>query len=90
VALVRSGVIDQSPFTAVVIVTDDEVEGCEHGYEKSLELQEGMAPVGGPFSVGEREPLGLEREGKGLVLRHSRLLRCCSMLLSIFGGVELV
>jgi hypothetical protein len=49
-----------------------------------------MAPVGGPFSVGEREPLGLEREGKGLVLRHSRLLRCCSMLLSIFGGVELV
>ena len=37
--LARSGVIDESPFAAVVFVADDKVEGCEHGREKSLELQ---------------------------------------------------
>ena len=72
--LACSGVIDKSPFTAVVVVADDKVEGCEHGKEKSLELQESMTPVGGPFGGTERGPLGLGREGEGLVVgRHSRL-----------------
>ena len=66
--LAYSGVIDESPFAAVVFVADDEVEGCEHGLEKSLELQEGMTPVGGPVGVSERGPLGLGREGEGLVV----------------------
>jgi hypothetical protein len=47
---------------------DDEVEGCEHGQEKSLELQEVMTPVGCPVGVSERGPLGLGQEGEGLVV----------------------
>ena len=66
--LERSGVVDESPFDAVVLVADDKVEGCEHGQEKSLELQECMTPVGGPVGVSERGPLGLGREGEGLVI----------------------
>ena len=74
VGLSRSAVTEQSPFSAIVIVTNDKVEGCEHGKEKSLELQESMTPVGGPFGGTERGPLGLGREGEGLVLGgHSRL-----------------
>ena len=65
VSLVRSGVIDESPFVAIVLVADDKVEGCEHGQEKSLELQKSMTPVGGPVDVSERGPLGLGREGEG-------------------------
>ena len=79
VGLARSCVIVESPFAAVVFVADDKVEGCEHGQEKSLELQESMTPVGGPFGVSDRGPLGLGREDEGLVIGHSRLLRCCSM-----------
>jgi hypothetical protein len=45
VGLPRGGVIDESPFAAVVVVADDKVEGCEHGQEKSLELQEGMTSI---------------------------------------------
>jgi hypothetical protein len=71
VGLPRGGVIDESPFAAVVVVADDKVKGCEHGREKSLELQESMTPVGGPVGGSERGPLGLGREGEGLVLRHS-------------------
>ena len=65
VDLPRGGVIDESPFADVVFVADDKVEGCEHGQEKSLELQESMTPVGGPVGVSERGPLGLGREGEG-------------------------
>jgi hypothetical protein len=79
VGLARSGVTDQGPLSAIVVVTHDKVEGCEHGKEKSLELQESMTPVGGPFGVSERGPLGLWREDESLVIGHSRLLRCCSM-----------
>jgi hypothetical protein len=68
VGLPRGGVIDESPFAAVVFVADDKVEGCEHGQEKSFELQESMTPVGGPVGVSERGPLGLGREGEGLVV----------------------
>jgi len=88
VGLQRSGVIDESPFAAEVFVADDKVEGCEHGKEKSLELQESMTPVGGPFGVSERGPLGLGREDEGLVIGHSRLLRCCSMPLRCRAGWE--
>ena len=70
--LPRGGVIDESPFTAVSVVADDKVKGCEHGQEKAFELQESMTPVGGPVGVSERGPLGLGREGEGLVLRHPR------------------
>ena len=38
-----------------------------------------MTPVGGiggPVGVSERGPLGLGREGEGLVLRHSRSRMC--------------
>jgi hypothetical protein len=74
VGLARSGAIDKSPFTAIIVVADDKVEVCEHGKEKSLELQESMTPVGGPFGGTERGPLGLGREGEGLVFGgHSRL-----------------
>jgi hypothetical protein len=45
VGLPRGGVIDESPFAAVDVVADDKVEGCEHGQEKSLELQESMTPI---------------------------------------------
>ena len=76
VGLPRGGVIDESPFTAVVVVADDKVKGCEHGQEKAFELQESMTPVGGPVGVSERGPLGLGREGEGLVLRHSRSRMC--------------
>ncbi len=72
VGLPRGCVIDESPFTAVVVVADDKVKGCEHGQEKAFELQESMTPVGGPVGVSERGPLGLGREGEGLVLRHPR------------------
>ena len=68
VGLPRGGVIDESPFTAVSVVADDKVKGCEHGQEKAFELQESMTPVGGPVGVSERGPLGLGREGEGLVL----------------------
>ena len=72
--LARSGVTDQGPLSAIVVVTHDKVEGCEHGKEKSLELQESMTPVGGPFGGTERGTLGFGREGEGLVLGgHSRL-----------------
>jgi len=76
VGLPRGGVIDESPFTAVGVVADDKVKGCEHGQEKAFELQESMTPVGGPVGVSERGPLGLGREGEGLVLRHSRSRMC--------------
>ena len=65
VGLACSCVIDESPFVAIVLVADDKVEGCEHGQEKSLELQKSMTPVGGPVDVSERGPLGLGREGEG-------------------------
>jgi hypothetical protein len=67
VGLARSGVIDESPFAAVVFVADDKVEGCEHGQDKSLELQESMTPVGGPVGVSERGPLGLGRKVRALL-----------------------
>ena len=74
VGLARGGVI--CPFVAIVIVTNHEVEGGEHGYESALELQEGITPVDrGPVGGTERGPLGLGREGEGLVVRrHSRRL----------------
>jgi hypothetical protein len=71
VGLPRGGVIEESPFAAVIVVADDKVKGCEHGQEKAFELQESMTPVGCPVGVSERGPLGLGREGEGLVLRHS-------------------
>ena len=49
-----SGVVDERPFAAVVLVADDNVEGGEYGQEKSLELQESMTPVGGPVGISER------------------------------------
>ena len=83
VGLARGGVTEQGPVDAVILVADDKVKACEHGKEKSLELQEGVTPVGLPFGGTERGPLVLGREGEGLV-RHSRRLhgdRC------LFGGV---
>jgi len=74
VGFARGGVVDERPFAAVILIADDKVEGGEHGHEKSLELQEGMTPVGDPVGVSERGPLGLVREGKGhlgMVGRHS-------------------
>ena len=80
VGLARGGVTEQGPVAAVIVVADHKVKTCEHGKEKSLELQESMTPVGGPFGGTELGPLGLGREGESLaVVRHSRLLRCCSM-----------
>ena len=79
VGLAHGGVTEQGPVSAVILVADDKVQSCEHGEKKSLELQESMTPVGGPFSGTELGPLGLGRKGEGLVVRHSRLLRCCSM-----------
>jgi hypothetical protein len=64
VGLARGGVVDERPVAAVILVADDKVEGGEHGHEKSLELQEGMTPVGDPVGVSERGPLGLVWEGK--------------------------
>jgi len=64
----------QGPVDAVILVADDKVQSCEHGEKKSLELQESMTPVGGPFGGTELGPLGLGREGEGLVVRHLRLL----------------
>ena len=86
VGLARGGVTEQGPVAAIIFVINDKVKACEHGKEKSLELQESMTPVGGPFGGTELGPLGLGREGEGLV-RHSRRLhgdRC------LFGGVGLV
>ena len=75
VGLERSGVTEQSPFDAIIIVTNHEVEGGEHGYESALELQESITSVDrGPVGGTERGSLGLGREGEGLVVgRHSRL-----------------
>ena len=75
VGLARGGVIEQSPFDAIIIVTNHEVEGGEHGYESALELQESITSVDrGPVGGTERGSLGLGREGEGLVVgRHSRL-----------------
>ena len=74
VGLARGGVTEQGPVAAVIVVADHKVKTCEHGKEKSLELQESMTPVGGPFGGTELGPLGLGREGEGLVFRHSRRL----------------
>ena len=74
VGLARGGVTEQGPVAAVIVVADHKVKTCEHGKEKSLELQESMTPVGGPFGGTELGPLGLGREGEGLVSRHSRRL----------------
>ena len=74
VGLARGGVTEQGPVAAVIVVADHKVKTCEHGKEKSLELQEGVTPVGGPFGGTELGPLGLGREGEGLVFRHSRRL----------------
>ena len=74
VGLARGGVTEQGPVAAVILFADDKVKACEHGKEKSLELQEGVTPVGGPFGGTELGPLGLGREGEGLVFRHSRRL----------------
>ena len=74
VGLARGGVTEQGPVAAVIVVADHKVKTCEHGKEKSLELQESMTPVGGPFGGTELGPLGLGREGEGLVVRHSRRL----------------
>ena len=74
VSLTRSGVTEQGPVDAIIFVINDKVKVCEHGKEKSLELQESMTPVGGPFGGTELGPLGLGREGEGLVVRHSRRL----------------
>ena len=71
VGLARGGVTEQGPVAAVIVVADHKVKTCEHGKEKSLELQESMTPVGGPFGGTELGPLGLGREGEGLVVRHS-------------------
>ena len=60
----RGGVIDESPFAAVVVVADDKVKGFEHGQEKAFELQESMTPVGGPVGVSERGPLGRAKKKK--------------------------
>jgi len=79
VSLARGRVTEQGPVAAIILVADDKVQGCEHGEKKSLELQESMTPFGGPVGGTELGPLGLGREGEGLVVRHSRLLRCCSM-----------
>ena len=73
VSLARGGVTEQGPVSAIIFVTDDKVKGCEHGEEKSLELQESMTPVGGPFGGTELGPLGLGREGEGLVLGGHRV-----------------
>ena len=73
VGLARGGVTEQGPVAAVILVADNKVQSCEHGEKKSLELQESMTPVGGPFGGTELGPLGLGREGEGLV-RHSRRL----------------
>ena len=72
--LARGGVTEQGPVAAVIVVADHKVKTCEHGKEKSLELQEGVTPVGGPFGGTELGPLGLGLEGEGLVVRHSRRL----------------
>ena len=71
VGLARGGVTEQGPVAAVIVVADHKVKTREHGKEKSLELQEGVTPVGGPFGGTELGPLGLGREGEGLVLWHS-------------------
>ena len=77
--LARGGVTEQGPVSTIILVTDDKVEGCEHGEEKSLELQESMTLVGGPFGGTELGPLGLGREGEGLVLGgHSRRPSPCN------------
>ena len=70
--LARGGVTDQGPVASVVLIADHNVKTCEHGQEKSLELQKGGALVGLPFGGTERGPLELGREGEGL--RHSRRL----------------
>ena len=72
VGLARGGVTDQGPVAAKILIADYYVETCEHGQEKSLELQKGGALVGLPFGGTERGPLELGREGEGL--RHSRRL----------------
>ena len=64
-SVVCGGVVDERPVAAVILVANDKVEGGEHGREKSLELQEGMAIVVGPVSASERGTFGLVREGKG-------------------------
>ncbi len=71
-ALARGGVVDECPFAAVILVADDKLEGGEHGHEKSLELQEGMTPIGSPVGVNERGPLGLVREDKGHLAMDGR------------------
>ena len=83
VSLARGGVTEQGPVAAIIFVVNDKVKACEHGKEKSLELQESMTPVGGPFGGTELGPLGLGREGEGLVVRHSRRLHG-----DAFWGVE--
>jgi hypothetical protein len=70
VGLARGGVTEQGPVASIILVADDEIKACEHGKEKLLELQESMTPVGGPFGGTELGPLGVGREGEGLV-RHS-------------------
>ena len=45
VGLARGGVTEQGPVAAVILVADDKVKACEHGKEKSLELQESVTPV---------------------------------------------
>jgi hypothetical protein len=72
VGLARGGVTDQGPVASVVLIADHNVKTCEHGQEKSLELQKGGALVGLPFGGTERGPLELGREGEGLW--HSRRL----------------
>jgi len=75
VGLSRGWVTEQGPVAAIIFVINDKVEACEHGKEKSLELQESMTQVGGPFGGTELGPLGLGREGEGLVIGgHFRLL----------------
>ncbi len=64
--LARGGVTEQGPVSAIIVITNDKVEGCKHGKEKSLELQESMTPVGGPFGGTELGTLGLGREVRGL------------------------
>lgn len=47
----RGVIIDQRPLAAIILVSDEEVEGGEHEDEEPLELQEGEALVRVPVDV---------------------------------------
>jgi hypothetical protein len=88
VGLAHGGVTEQSPLAAIMIVTDHEVEGGEHGYEATLELQENITPVDrGPVDGlnGGHSDLG----GKVRVL-CSGILDFYDVARCLFGGVGLV